>query len=319
MKKWHPDKFSGRGAAEVDRAKQMFQQIAEAYEVLSDPDARARYDKFGKQAGATQTFTDPQTLFSCIFGSGKFNDFCGVSALASRIMATAPDGTPPPAERLREIQRQRVAGLVTKLDRMLSVYVGDGEHPPNKQGFVEWARRTAEALASVNFGEALLGVVGYIYTRAAQSAIDASVPVIGWVGLPVEVLRKIGHDVRSQVDATDAAFAIMKDKGQQEQLQQLLAHQGNVEEEIDRMLRSKGSVIDTLWKLQVVDIEQTLREVCSAVLSAPSSGREHSRRRARCAPRLPARRPVSSTCGADAPPVPPPPLPLFSSIRIAGR
>ena len=49
--KFHPDKNPGDKASE-----DKFKEAAEAYEVLSDPDKRARYDRFGHQGvgGASQ-------------------------------------------------------------------------------------------------------------------------------------------------------------------------------------------------------------------------------------------------------------------------
>eukprot|EP00639_Heterosigma_akashiwo_P018484 CAMPEP_0206400550 /NCGR_PEP_ID=MMETSP0294-20121207/25615_1 /ASSEMBLY_ACC=CAM_ASM_000327 /TAXON_ID=39354 /ORGANISM="Heterosigma akashiwo, Strain CCMP2393" /LENGTH=103 /DNA_ID=CAMNT_0053856829 /DNA_START=28 /DNA_END=336 /DNA_ORIENTATION=+ len=41
--KWHPDKNPG----EKKKAEEMFQKIAEAYEVLGDPAKRAEYDRYG--------------------------------------------------------------------------------------------------------------------------------------------------------------------------------------------------------------------------------------------------------------------------------
>ncbi len=54
-------------------AEERFKQIAGAYEILSDPDKRARYDTFGQASGAAGfPFTDIQDIFDMFFGSGGF-------------------------------------------------------------------------------------------------------------------------------------------------------------------------------------------------------------------------------------------------------
>jgi len=41
--KWHPDKNSDN----KDFASEKFKKISEAYEILSNPDKRANYDRYG--------------------------------------------------------------------------------------------------------------------------------------------------------------------------------------------------------------------------------------------------------------------------------
>ncbi len=75
-RRYHPDAFKGDKA----EAERRFREIAEAYEVLSDPDKRAQYDRFG-HAGPAQGFdfgpTDfrrARETFAEFFGPSAFED-----------------------------------------------------------------------------------------------------------------------------------------------------------------------------------------------------------------------------------------------------
>lgn len=83
--KLHPDKNP-----EDPNAAARFQEVGEAYQVLSDDTLRLKYDKFGKQESIpTEGFEDPTEFFSMIFGGEAFKDWIGELSLLQELSKSA--------------------------------------------------------------------------------------------------------------------------------------------------------------------------------------------------------------------------------------
>lgn len=89
--KYHPDKFSGANESEKKEAEDKFKEINEAYQILSDENKRAQYDRFGHAAfengggagaggfgGFSGGFEDLGDIFGSFFGGNAgFGGFGG--------------------------------------------------------------------------------------------------------------------------------------------------------------------------------------------------------------------------------------------------
>lgn len=82
--KHHPDKNPDDPLAE-----ERFKEIAIAYQTLSEPDLRKKYNEFGPKESAPEGgFVDPEEVFGAIFGGERFTSIIGDISLA-REMKTA--------------------------------------------------------------------------------------------------------------------------------------------------------------------------------------------------------------------------------------
>ena len=107
--KYHPDKNPGNKEAE-----QKFKEASEAYEVLSDPQKRGQYDRFGFEGLRSTGFTgfrDVRDIFESdwfsdifsdsLFGGGIFESFFGGGGRRGCARGR-PDHDPPVVHRAQE-------------------------------------------------------------------------------------------------------------------------------------------------------------------------------------------------------------------------
>lgn len=79
-RKYHPDMQSGKTDTEKKQAEDKFKELAEAYDVLSNPDKRQNYDNFGESgnfefSGMHDFMARHAGMFSSMFSDFGFNPF----------------------------------------------------------------------------------------------------------------------------------------------------------------------------------------------------------------------------------------------------
>ncbi|KAJ8592756.1 DnaJ-domain-containing protein [Rhizopogon salebrosus TDB-379] len=99
--KYHPDKNP-----DDPHAEEKFKEIAIAYQTLSDPTLRKKYNEFGsKESQPEGGFVDPEEIFGAMFGGERFAPIIGQISLAKDMKSALQDVDEAEGEDGQEVKR----------------------------------------------------------------------------------------------------------------------------------------------------------------------------------------------------------------------
>jgi len=273
-RKFHPDKNPGDAAA-----AEKFKAVAEAYQVLSDPELRVKYDKDGKDAldttsGNDDHKPDPSLLLAFLFGSDRFNTYVG--RLATSTSAMLGDTTKLSVQDARMLQERRCSRLAIILANRVQPWVD-----LNFKDMEDAWKVEAEELKKTSYGWELLQVIGMAYDLAAVQFLGSKDSGVGipsikkWASGKVAGTRIASRKNKNKWDTRSAALnlgTVQNDYRQkieaassQEERQQLELEMANVSSKV--MMR-------IIWTTTSVDIASTIHETCQMVFFDQSVSKE---------------------------------------------
>ncbi|ORX40966.1 X-domain of DnaJ-containing-domain-containing protein [Kockovaella imperatae] len=304
--KLHPDKNRDDPDAE-----EKFKQISIAYQVLSDPDLRHKYNEFGQKNGGGSAepaggFQDPEEVFGKMFGGDKFEPLIGQISIGKDMkdafqqqseqeegdMMIGPGGrrmmTPEAmqrkmardrirAEEKARIRKERVDKLAEALQNKLAVFTEAARGPEDKAvaaSFKEKCRLEAEELKDESYGVELLNAIGRAYqAKSSQHMASSQFAPLGWFHGAKNTFNAVSDTVSTLRSALE--LKAIFDKLQASEQAGLAPEQLR---KLEEQAAEQG--MRTMWKGAKLEVESVVRETSEKVLADPSISAEKRHMRA---------------------------------------
>jgi len=292
--KHHPDKNP-----DDPHAEERFKQIAIAYQTLSDPSLRKKYNEFGPKESAPEGgFVDPEEVFGAIFGGERFLPIIGHISLARDMKTALQEADEAEGEDGKQVKRdakgkeilteeekarkdekekkataekaearaERVQKLVENLERKLSIFTESATGPDDVEVSRSWrtiCQLEAEELRKESYGVELLHAIGFVYASKAKQFLATSQTFFGVGGWLHNVQGK--YHVFSETVSTLRSAIELKTVFDQIQAAEKA---GNLSPEERKRLEEQAAEkgLQALFKGTKLEIESVLRETCDRVL-----------------------------------------------------
>mmetsp|Transcript_23832 Transcript_23832/g.33318 ORF Transcript_23832/g.33318 Transcript_23832/m.33318 type:complete len:705 (-) Transcript_23832:131-2245(-) len=308
----HPDKNPGD-----PEAAEKFQELGHAYQILSNEQSRASYDKNGKPDSTAQSDVqeiDPFVFFAVMFGSHLVEPYIGELWIANTADTLLKDANlegsdaediekeatemakkhAMATEEAKLKQRKREVKCAINLRQRIAAYVDDLE---SEEAFRESCTKEAKKIVEGSFGDTFCVAIGFALLVESDE----------YLGFQQSFMGVEGHAARARKNANNfstnmkivgaginAARQGRKAYKEVEEVQQTLKKSKSAGEKVGsetldakqaaamsaKLEESLPAILELAWAINVRDISKTLKRVCGKLFSDATVSIEIRQKRA---------------------------------------
>lgn len=246
----HPDRNINNQSSNKESSDKAFQLLGQAYQTLSNPELRLKYDKYGlQQMNNTTSQIDSNHLFEILFGNDMIKNFVGELYIYT-IVTT--DNEPD----IDFKENKRIIDMCSYMIQLLEPYIYN-----NKELFNTNITNILEEMELSDIGIELINIIGNTYIDIVgiyQSSIYSNikefinVSTIDYniLSSSLHLFQKISNNNNLQT-TIDTTF----DRTDLEEYDIIDMEQ---EEKEDLFF----NIIDITWYLTILDIQNSIRHMC---------------------------------------------------------
>jgi len=267
----HPDKNP-----DDESAKARFQEISNAYQILSDGESRAKYDSNGLAGLEEEPKMDAKTFYTMMFGSEQFEPLLGKMDVLTMMGVDEedvkiPDGQDPELFKAAHVElskwKREVQCAMNLVDLIKPFVAGESD----ETAFRTQLENSGAELCSSAVGASLLGCIAYCYKQEGTRALG-TMNVSGGVQHrltgAVATAQGKAHRASNYLHAASAAVSASKAAHESEKEKAKAAADSNseiAEKAQEKAKTAAQKMVEVMWYATVIEIEALLRQVCVKV------------------------------------------------------
>ncbi|KAF7456515.1 DnaJ domain-containing protein [Cryptosporidium felis] len=289
-KQYHPDK----NPDDVE-AKEKFQKLGEAYQILADPERRRRYDEYGLGATQDMPVIDSSLIFTILFGSDNLEKYMGKLKMVSLVeIATVSSGqnggSPTAIEQTIESEQNKRTVILAKLMRekiapILDEFDAENSTPKeDSEKLRQWRdsiSREAKELCNNSFCDAMVEAIGWSYENYGSQYLGKIDTFLGIGGKYAKFQAKTRNMATTWKMASTAIKTAMATQSLQSAMQKQQNDSENserdakisAEQDAENSARTQQQfeetlplILDTMLHITIMDIEDTIRTVAKKLV-----------------------------------------------------